>query len=328
MIHIDGEPIDWSRWGNAKKTKELYSRPRTWTVPPGLIKLNPYSNQLETPVIGMSTRYQSNFRYGNNDVLARHTVLYFTSERPHKLGETPTYVPQSILIPAAGFISAVIDPEINFYLSFAPWTEDGVAYDPNHRKRCYEYNSKRHMELAETEADITMKVLDRVRSTSVSNAAELVAMAKALVKNAGTNTGIKIDEQLLNARETDDNRLQKADHLAQLKNQIWTFTVRNPRRVRDLLNTSDAKLFGIIEECTRRRMLEFVRENSTPTMQGRWVFSKDDGGKADLCVVSIDERPTERLYQFLSSPQKSEEKASEEAYGLLLRAYEEKPVLA
>ncbi len=327
MLFIDNAPIDWSRWGNKKKTEAQFAKPHTWTVAPHLIKLNAYTNQLETPRLLLSTQYRSNFKYGEGEPIARHHVHYWESERPAGVGMTQIKIPLNLEIPYAGFLADLISPEQNFFHTYSPWTQDGIAYEPTSKRRIYQYEAERHALSLETEADVIMAVLQRVRETKVSKPGELIAMAKAVLASSAVQSGVRLDEQLMNAIETPDNLLKKQNHLIQLKNSLFKFAQRNPRHLKDLLKSEDAHLHRVIEHCRSRRVLNFKQENATPTTQGRWVFD-DDGRKLDVCVVTIEQRPTERLFQFLSKPKKSEADASKESYALLLPVFEEQPVTA
>lgn len=295
MILIDGKEVNWNNF--SKNFMEKINKPHTWTIPPGDIKYDFCNNRFQVPDLFLPTEYHSRFQYGQDQKKMAHHVQFSRARVPY-----PGQIGQSLNSPqflsiVGGYEENVVNNEINLFYWFAPWREDGVAYEQGKVKLCYLYNAARVLEKAETDAEIIMKVLNQIMKLSNE---QVVAMARHLGKSAGQKSGVFVNDSIL-TNDNPDNRELKIQHIISLKNGLFKFAQKNPHELRNLLKEKDAAIFEIYERAMSIELIRLDRDKLQPGYQGIWKIKDEDGDK-EFCPVADNIRPIEALVNFLAIP--------------------------
>ena len=316
---IDDKPINWDFIGeNAKRD---FAKPHTWTVAPEKVIFDWINNRWQTPNLFISTQYFATFAYGINEPRMKHKVEYEEGKIPHPGNPNLTLRQPQMVSIIDGYEKDMTDVEKNFFYFYHPGRVDGIAYDKKHPRKIFLYDAESVSKKQETDAEIIMNVLQKVIGLSVERPHEIIAMAKTLTATAPLNvTGsIRMDEALMMAATTQENADLKRRHLAQLKNNLFTFTQNNAKFVRNMLQERDSDLYSLIERARASNMLIFEKDSSVANFQGKWAFAQGKK-RVELCVVTIDERPLKRLYDFLTDPKPDEKVKSGNAHELLQKS--------
>lgn len=317
MILIDGKEIDWTLYGNGGYQR--FAEAMTWKLAKGLYKWNTLNKRYDVPNIILPSEYVATFKYGLNGDKRKHKVEYQESLVPHPTKDGAMIrLPQTVSI-ERGVIVDQTDADLNFFFYYAPWRSDGPGYDKKWKPKVVLHDTKKLGDKMELDAEITMSVLRKVSELSLERPGEIIAMARLVRQNSTYSTGIRIDEGLLDSADTDDNRSLKMKHLADLKNSLISFAHSRPKYAKTLLDKKEADIYGIIEKAKQSKRLQFVYDASVAGVMGKWVY-RDSMKEVDLCVVRVDERPTDRLFRMLANPDTSEKKQSAQAFTLLREA--------
>ncbi len=249
MLLIDGKQIDWAKVGNEENAIRKFTRPHTWTIATHKIKYDYANSRIQCPDIGVLTKYSSRFCYPYNAPKATHTVEYTTGTQPHPTKQGVMLNLPPLIMIYGGYEKDVIDNEINFFHTFAPWLENGIAYEKKRGRKINLYQEERVHAKAESEATIKVNLLTKILQLKEK---DVLAMARTIASLPGKKSGIFIDESILEG----ENMQLRNSHITNLKNGIFRYADANPHQLRNLLNSKQADIFDLYE---RGRELDLVR---------------------------------------------------------------------
>lgn len=308
MILIDEKEIDWTKFTNGGKK---FSIPHTWTIAPHMIKYDFTNMRHQCPDVVIPTEYRSSFQYGHDQPKRIHKVEYREGltvypGRPTQMLRTP----QSFTI-TGGYDKEETNMEINFFYFYAPFRVDGIATEKNKRKIIFLYDSKKVMEKSETEAEITMNMLQRIMKLDPKTPEPIIAMAKLVQAKSKVNTKFTIDQEVLEIEDDVDER--KSSHLLYLKQALYNFALTNANHLKDLLKDKEATIYQVVEKARASEILFINSEGIKEGEQGFWTMNqltKTGSQKVELCTIADNVRPLERLVQYFAKPSTSEKDKS------------------
>jgi hypothetical protein len=284
MIYVDGKEY----FLNEKEVKQ-FGASHTWTVATHRIMFDYANGRIQCADLYVPARYRAFFSL-NGAPKQMHQVIYSTGKTFHPSNsqvqlDTPMTIP--IL---GGYREVSKDHELNWFMYFAPWLQEGVAYDKNAEKFTFLYNKKKIAHKAETEAEILWKMLDKAMKMKPT---EIVSKAKAILKESKvTNKYFTLNEELLNTAEKDsDEYLQE---ISMLKVGIIKFVQAHSLHAQAIFAGQETRIFDVIEAAKDAGLIEFSRETPDQGMQGKWITT---GEKSEvICQAKTDETSLNALY--------------------------------